>query len=128
MYTVSKATLGRLRKEYPIGSRVELVYMDDPYNKKLYPGSKGTVRSVDDMGTIHVRCTWSVWYGNIDPQVQRTEGNKGIKNPFNLMGKNRDEFFSILTDKQKEILKKYYDCVNETYFIIGRETFTTDSA
>ena len=55
MYTISKATLERLRKDYPAGARVELLYMDDPYNRKLHPGSKGTVRSVDDMGTIHVR-------------------------------------------------------------------------
>ena len=55
MCNISKETLERLRKEYPIGARVELIYMDDPYNKKLHPGSKGTVRSVDDMGTIHVR-------------------------------------------------------------------------
>lgn len=55
MYNISKETLERLRKEYPTGARVELISMDDPYNKKLQPGSKGTVRSVDDMGTIHVR-------------------------------------------------------------------------
>ena len=42
------------RKEYPIGTRVELIHMDDPYNKKLVPGCKGTVRWVDDWGTIHV--------------------------------------------------------------------------
>jgi hypothetical protein len=46
--------LEQLRKEYPIGTRVELIYMDDPYNKKLVPGCKGTVRWVDDWGTIHV--------------------------------------------------------------------------
>jgi hypothetical protein len=28
--------------------------MNDPYNKKLIPGCKGTVQYVDDMGTIHV--------------------------------------------------------------------------
>ena len=28
--------------------------MDDPYNCKLIPGCQGTVRWVDDMGTIHV--------------------------------------------------------------------------
>ena len=28
--------------------------MDDPYNKKLVPGCRGTVRWVDDWGTIHV--------------------------------------------------------------------------
>ena len=55
MYTSSKETLERLRKDYPAGARVELICMDDPYNKKLYPGSKGTVRFVDDMGTIHVQ-------------------------------------------------------------------------
>ena len=46
--------LEQLRKEYPIGTRVELIHMDDPYNKKLVPGCKGTVRWVDDWGTIHV--------------------------------------------------------------------------
>ena len=28
--------------------------MNDPYNRKLVPGCLGTVRWVDDMGTIHV--------------------------------------------------------------------------
>lgn len=64
-----------------------------------------------------------LWYGNIDPQVQRVEGNKEIKNLLNLMGKNRDELSGTLTDKQKEILEKYDDCVNEMYCIIERETF-----
>jgi len=30
---------------------------------------------------------------------------------------------ATLTDKQKEILEKYDDCVNEMYCIIERETF-----
>lgn len=46
--------LEQLRKEYPIGTRVELIHMNDPYNKKLVPGCKGSVRWVDDWGTIHV--------------------------------------------------------------------------
>lgn len=54
MYTISKETLASLKKHYPEGSRVELLSMDDPYNSKLYPGCKGTVQAVDDMGTIHV--------------------------------------------------------------------------
>lgn len=64
-----------------------------------------------------------LWYGNIDPQVQRVEGNKEIKNLLNLMGKNRDELSATLTDKQNEILEKYDDCVNEMYCIIEQETF-----
>ena len=43
-----------LRERYPVGARVELDHMNDPYNTKLVPGCRGTVRCVDDMGTIHV--------------------------------------------------------------------------
>lgn len=55
MFNISEKTVEQLRKEYPTGVRVELVHMDDPYNTKLFPGSRGTVKCVDDMGTIHVR-------------------------------------------------------------------------
>lgn len=43
-----------LRKFYPVGCRVELIQMDDPYGK-LVPGEQGTVTAVDDTGTIFVR-------------------------------------------------------------------------
>ena len=46
--------MDRIRREYPKGTRVELVHMDDPYNTKLTPGCRGTVISVDSIGTIHV--------------------------------------------------------------------------
>ena len=55
MFNISKETLESLRKTYTEGSRVELLHMDDPYNKILVPGCKGTVKFVDDTGTIHVR-------------------------------------------------------------------------
>ena len=42
-----------LRGEYPKGTRVELISMDDPYTK-LKPGDKGTVKFVDAIGTIFV--------------------------------------------------------------------------
>ena len=51
---ISKAALQALRERYPKGTRVELVHMDDPYNRKLVPGCKGTVVAVDSIGTIHV--------------------------------------------------------------------------
>lgn len=50
---VQPLQLQRLKEKYPIGTRVLLVEMDDPYTK-LQPGIKGTVRHVDDIGTIHV--------------------------------------------------------------------------
>ena len=54
MNMIKERQLKQLREKYPAGTRVELLSMDDPYNKKLTPGCKGTVRCVDDMGTIHV--------------------------------------------------------------------------
>ena len=54
MKNIDKETLENIRHQYPKGTRVELVKMDDPYNTELSPGSKGTVISVDDIGTIHI--------------------------------------------------------------------------
>jgi len=48
----SKETVERIRNEYPVGSRVELVRMDDPQAPPI--GTKGTVRGVDDIGSIMV--------------------------------------------------------------------------
>lgn len=41
-----------LRKQYPAGTRVELVKMDDCQAPPI--GTKGTVRGVDDTGSIMV--------------------------------------------------------------------------
>ena len=49
----SKETVARLRNMYPMGTRVELVSMDDPYTK-LKPGDKGRVDFIDDGGTVHI--------------------------------------------------------------------------
>lgn len=43
-----------VRAEYPKGTRVELVYMNDPYGR-LQPGDRGIVDHVDDTGTVFVR-------------------------------------------------------------------------
>ena len=48
----SKATVELLRRRYPVGTRVELVQMDDPQAPPV--GTKGTVRGVDDIGSIMV--------------------------------------------------------------------------
>lgn len=47
----SRETVEKIRKLYPAGTRVELIRMDDPYTR-LKPGDKGTVRIVDDAGTV----------------------------------------------------------------------------
>lgn len=48
----TRQTVERLRREYPRGTRVELVSMDDAQAPP--PGTKGTVLWVDDIGTIHI--------------------------------------------------------------------------
>ena len=42
-----------VKKEYPSGTRVELVSMNAPY-RDMPTGTRGTVDCVDDTGTIHV--------------------------------------------------------------------------
>ena len=53
MFGISRDTVERIRREYPVGTRVELISMQDEYTK-LAAGGKGTVIGVDDIGTIHV--------------------------------------------------------------------------
>lgn len=48
----SKLTVEALRKQYPRGSRVELVRMDDAQAPPK--GTRGTVHGVDDAGSIMV--------------------------------------------------------------------------
>ena len=47
-----KIVVESIKKRYPVGSRIILHSMgDDP--RPIAPGTKGTVRIVDDMGTVH---------------------------------------------------------------------------
>ena len=61
----SKDVVEVLRRQYPVGTRVELVRMDDPQAPPI--GTKGTVKGVDDIGSIIVAwdngCGLSVAYG-----------------------------------------------------------------
>jgi len=49
----SKETVLRIKEQYPLGTRVELFCMNDPYSK-LKPGDKATESLVDDIGTVHI--------------------------------------------------------------------------
>lgn len=48
----SRETVERIRKQYPVGCRVELLRMDDAQAPPI--GTKGTVRYVDDLGSLGV--------------------------------------------------------------------------
>ena len=66
MFFPSKNIVDRIKAEYPAGTRVELIELNDPY-RNLPEGLKGTVSCVDDTGTIHVDwdngCRLGVVYG-----------------------------------------------------------------
>ncbi len=61
----SKEVVERIRKEFPSGTRVELLQMDDPQAPPI--GTQGTVMGVDDIGSIMV--AWDngsgVWRGSV---------------------------------------------------------------
>lgn len=62
----NKETVDLVRKQYPKGTRVELISMNDPYST-LKPGDQGTVDFVDDTATVFVNwdngSTLGVVYG-----------------------------------------------------------------
>lgn len=65
MKYVKKEIVEKLRQQYPMGTRVELLQMDDVQAPPI--GTLGTVYGVDDIGSIMVRwdngCGLSVVYG-----------------------------------------------------------------
>lgn len=48
----NETEIERLRKKYPVGTRIKLIYMDDV--QAIESGTKGTVELVDDSGNIHI--------------------------------------------------------------------------
>ncbi len=56
----SRDTVERLRRDYPVGCRVVLDEMDDPYTK-IPIGSQATCQGVDDVGNI--LCDWDCGSG-----------------------------------------------------------------
>lgn len=82
-----KKTVEKLRKEYPVGCRVELLQMDDAQAPPA--GTQGTVRGVDDVGSIMVAwdngCGLFVAYG-VD-QCRKINKMEAIIN-----GKNTADF------------------------------------
>lgn len=49
----AKEVVEKLKQQFPKGTRVELIQMNDPYTK-LKAGDQGTVTMVDSIGTVFV--------------------------------------------------------------------------
>lgn len=52
MQIPSKQSIEQIRKNYPVGCRIELLEMNDKQAPPI--GTRGTVRGVDDIGSILV--------------------------------------------------------------------------
>ncbi len=53
MSGITPLVLNHLKETCKPGTRVKLIKMDDPFTK-IEAGTLGTVRLVDDIGTVHV--------------------------------------------------------------------------
>lgn len=51
-FNIKKEVLAQLREEYPEGAKIVLLKMEDSYNQQPPRGTIGTVKQVDDTGTI----------------------------------------------------------------------------
>ena len=50
---LTRQGIEELRQNYPPGTRIELIHMDDKW--AVAKGTRGTVTQVDDAGTIHMK-------------------------------------------------------------------------
>ena len=71
-----------------------------------------------------MKITDELWYGNIAPFEQCTRGDKRLKELLKLIARNSEELDSTLTEKQKETLEKFVECMNEMHGITERDAFS----
>lgn len=71
-----------------------------------------------------MKITDELWYGNIAPFEQCTRGDKRLKELLKLIARNSEELDSTFTEKQKETLEKFVECMNEMHGITERDAFS----
>ena len=85
-----RKTVERLREQFPVGCRIVLDCMDDPY-VSIPPGTQGTCRGVDDGG--NVMAVWdcgsslSIAFGA--DRAHRVASEEEIKVSLNWLGKKQ---------------------------------------
>lgn len=71
---IAKGKIEKVREEYPVGSRIELIKMDDPQAPPI--GTRGTVLGIDDIGSLLVK--WDTG-GRINVLLEEDECKKLTK-------------------------------------------------
>lgn len=64
-----------------------------------------------------------LWSGNLNPITRLGMNNIEIEKMEKLMSDNYDKLKAKLNDETKEILEKYYDCVNDYVLLISEQSF-----
>ena len=64
-----------------------------------------------------------LWSGNLDPITRLGMNNIEIEKMEKLMSDNYDKLKVKLNDETKEILEKYFDCVNDYVLLISEQSF-----
>ena len=85
---------------------------------------KSSIGSRMEQAEVLMKTLDELWYGNISPFEQCTRGDKRLKELLKLVARNREELDGTLTDKQKETLEKFEDCMNEMHSITERDAFS----
>lgn len=133
---ITPEELKALRKKFKKGMRVECIRLEDEYTP-IPAGTKGTVESVDDIGTVHVNwdCGSSLGavYGvdEIRPATVRLQitmaytfvGNTGIDIPLELVeGKSQEEALRAAYDYAKDHINEIPVADNAEY-VADSDTF-----
>ena len=50
----TRAQVETIRKQYPVGTKVRMLHMTDPF-EPIAAGTVGTVAYVDDAGSVHMK-------------------------------------------------------------------------
>ena len=65
-----------------------------------------------------------LWYGNVCPNTGCREATKEAKELMGYIADHHDNLQATLTDKQKEILEKFEENMNEMHGITERDAFS----
>lgn len=92
----SRAVVERLREQFPVGCRIVLDSIDDPYHH-IPAGTQGVCHGVDDVGSV--MCSWDDGNGSLSvaygaDHAHRVASDAEIKVSLNWMGKRQREVAS----------------------------------